>query len=69
MSTSMSQQEILAQLQVANDILRNVHVAIQKQNTEDKQFDYVTNAYLSSLSNHCRELATKIDNIVMQEEK
>ena len=58
--------DIVLQLEVAKDNLRNALTSLIEENTGDNQFDYCTSGVLSEVFNDIDKLNTKLNNIIYQ---
>ena len=65
----MDRNAIISSLESSNVELRNLHIAIQNENGEGRQFDFVSHPRLSYAVDRLRTTIGKIDRIVYQEKR
>jgi len=61
--------DIVLQLEVAKDNLKNALTSLIEVNKGNNQFDYTTSGVLSEVFNDVNKLNTKLDNIIYQKGK
>jgi hypothetical protein len=63
---SLRQQQIIKDIEESNKRLLRAWTLLKEEQTKGYQFDYVSNPYLSDLSNALKSRATAIDDIIYQ---
>jgi 2-polyprenyl-3-methyl-5-hydroxy-6-metoxy-1,4-benzoquinol methylase len=62
-----SKEKIIKGLEKATNTLISTLLLLEEENSNGKQYDYVTSSTLSSHVDHVNKLAQKIDKIVYQD--